>query len=173
MKAINGERSVIVFGEWKGRDYVVGQIEAMFGRGESEHSQQVALFAFMAAERVNGRLSESEWMFAIPNGGSRGGDKRSAMIAGAALKAEGVKAGVADCFLPVARYELHGLFIEMKDAKGGDGGSNLQHAFGDWVQAAGYGWMIANGWREAAIAICTWIEGEDSDVSAFLIDSKG
>lgn len=47
-------------------------------------------------------------IFHIPNGGSR--NQREA----ANLKAQGVKAGVPDLFLPVARKDYHGLFIEMK-----------------------------------------------------------
>lgn len=148
--------------EYKDRDYCVAMCDS-FCKGGSEHGEQVALFAFMAAERANGRLMETEWMHAIANGGSRGdGTKRGAMIAGGALKAEGVKAGVADCFLPVPAHGLHGLYIEMKTKEGGDGGSKLQKEFGAWVQDRGYGWMIANGWREAAQAVIQWLEDSEA-----------
>lgn len=154
--------------EWRNRLFVVGMAES-FGKSGSEHGEQVALFAFLAGERANGRLMETEWMHAIANGGSRGdGTKKGAMIAGGALKAEGVRAGVADTFLPVARHGLHGLYIEMKPKDGGNGGSKLQKEFGAWVQDQGYGWMIANGWRVAALAICEWLG--DDDVSALLAE---
>ena len=52
-------------------------------------------------------------LFHIPNGGSR-----SKAEAGR-FKAEGVKAGVPDLFLPVPRGEYHGLFIELKRRQGG------------------------------------------------------
>lgn len=52
-------------------------------------------------------------VFHIPNGGSR--HKAEA----ARLKAQGVRPGVPDLFVPVARGGYHGLFIEMKRAKGG------------------------------------------------------
>lgn len=47
----------------------------------------------------------------IPNGGSRN------TLEAANLKAEGVKAGVPDLFLPVPLGEYHGLYVEMKWGK--------------------------------------------------------
>lgn len=47
-------------------------------------------------------------IFAIPNGGSRH------PIEAANLKKQGVKAGVPDLMLPIAKHGYHGLFIEMK-----------------------------------------------------------
>ncbi len=73
---------------------------------QPEHLAQVALFRW--AEYQSKRLPELALMFAIPNGGHR-----SKATAGK-LKAEGVKAGVPDICLPVARGEYHGLWIEMK-----------------------------------------------------------
>src|SRR4051812_39956800 len=84
--------------------------------GDSEDSQQMALFAW-AADNV-GRYPQLAWLFAIPNGGSR-------HIAEAAkLVAAGVRSGVPDLMLPwpkqkmdyqgfgeAFRYGYHGLFI--------------------------------------------------------------
>ncbi len=47
-------------------------------------------------------------MFAIPNGGARN------VVTAKNLKAEGVRAGVLDIFLPVPRKGKPGLWIEMK-----------------------------------------------------------
>lgn len=74
--------------------------------GESEHSQQAALFTW--ANYATARYPALQWMHAIPNGGLR--NKATA----AKLAAEGVKAGVADVFLPKASGGYHGLYIEMK-----------------------------------------------------------
>lgn len=71
-----------------------------------EHLSQVALFRW--AEYQQNARPELALLFAIPNGGHR--HKATA----AKLKAEGVKAGVPDICLPVARGEYHGLWIEMK-----------------------------------------------------------
>lgn len=47
-------------------------------------------------------------IFHIPNGGSRNA------IEAANLKKQGVRAGIPDLMLPVAKQGYHGLFIEMK-----------------------------------------------------------
>ena len=48
----------------------------------------------------------------------------------AKLKRMGVKAGVSDLFLPVARGGWHGLWVEMKRRKGG----TLSPAQKDWIE---------------------------------------
>ena len=98
-----------------------------------EHSEQVELFKWAAKVAYLGfELAEVEklppnsfrkpvlelkLMFAIPNGGSRGDSALSRQIRGNQLKAEGVKSGVPDIFLP-ARSDrgYSGLFIELKRA---------------------------------------------------------
>lgn len=54
-----------------------------------------------------------EIIMAIPNGGYR--TKTTASI----MKAEGQLAGVPDLFVPAARGDYHGLWIEMKNGKAG------------------------------------------------------
>lgn len=74
----------------------------------SEHNLQTAVFTWANSGYILDRFPELSMMFAIPNGGHR--DVRVAQK----LKREGVKAGVPDICLPVARGGYHGLFIEMK-----------------------------------------------------------
>lgn len=75
---------------------------------EHQHAKKVAQWA-----RVNARKwPELELLYAIPNGGKR--DLRVATK----LKAEGVKRGVPDYCLPVARGSFHGLYIELKSPTG-------------------------------------------------------
>jgi len=77
---------------------------------QSEHQIQKNVFKWAKLMRV--QYPALNRMFAIPNGGERN------KIVAAKLKAEGVKAGVPDIFLSVARRGKHGLYIEMKSAKG-------------------------------------------------------
>lgn len=72
----------------------------------SEHDEQVKLFQW--ARMSEGRRPELALLFAIPNGG-----KRHVAVA-RKLKAEGVKAGVPDICLPVARFPWRALYIELK-----------------------------------------------------------
>ena len=76
----------------------------------TESMEQQALFewAAWAAPRFPGL----NLMFHIPNGGMR-----SKSEAGR-FKMEGVKAGIPDIFLPVARGGFNGLFIELKRVGG-------------------------------------------------------
>ena len=72
----------------------------------SEHEEQVAVFNWIVL--MSQKYPGLENAFAIPNGGHR--HKATA----ARLKAEGVRAGVPDILIPVARKIYHGLFVEMK-----------------------------------------------------------
>ena len=77
----------------------------------SEHAEQAALFLCANSGAALDEFPELEYMHAVPNGGAR--DAR----VGARMKAEGVKRGVPDVFLDVARGPYHGLRIEMKYGK--------------------------------------------------------
>lgn len=134
--------------------------------GTSEHSQQVALFAAVA--QYVDSVPELGLLHAIPNGGSRGdGTKRGAMISGANMKAEGVKTGVSDLFIPVARHGYHGFYIEMKaPGKGrrvGRGGTALtgesdsQIEWGNKVGEQGYLYACFDSWVQALRALMWYL----------------
>ena len=77
----------------------------------SEEQEQAAVFEWaMLMER---QLPELALLYHCPNGG----DRHPAVAA--KLKALGVKKGVPDLFLPVARGGWHGLYVELKRKKGG------------------------------------------------------
>ena len=126
--------------------------------GGSESSQQKALFAW-AADSV-GKYPALAYMFAIPNGGLR--DVRTATN----LKAEGVKSGVLDIFLPVwkigDRKVYHGLFIEMKlekyrNHKNG-GCSDAQIDFINYAADIGYYIRVCYTWIEARDILIKYLE---------------
>ena len=71
-----------------------------------EHQAQVAVFTWAAMAKAE--FPELGRLFAIPNGGARN------IVTAKNLKAEGVKPGIPDLMLAVARHGKHGLFIEMK-----------------------------------------------------------
>ena len=128
----------------------------------TEHSHQTALFAMCA---LNIKVyPELKWFHAIANGGSRGDSAKSRAIRGGALKAEGVKTGVSDTFLPVKRGPWSGLYIEMKKpsekpvkATSAGGVSEDQREFGAFVQTQGFAFMIAYSWQEAWEALTKYL----------------
>ena len=84
---------------------------------------------------------ELKWIFAIPNGGARD------PITGANLKREGVKRGVLDICLPVARCGYHGLFMEMK--KPGEKMTPEQQEFSIFLKEQGYSTHVVNDFQVA------------------------
>ena len=111
-----------------------------------------------------------EWFHAIPNGGSRGDDAKSRKIRGAQLKAEGVRKGVADTFLPWPVGPWHGLYIEMKKpseqpktSKSKGGMSEDQIKFGQYLKSVGFGFMTCYSWKQAVSVLRHYIEWEPND----------
>ena len=103
----------------------------------TEHSVQSALFCWIAQQTD---YPELKLAFSIPNGGLR--DK----ITAARLKAEGVKSGVWDIFLPVPRGRYHGMFIEMK--VGNNRLTEMQREFRDNL-TENYQFVVCYSWEEA------------------------
>lgn len=148
----------------------------------TEHAHQVALFAWAAMAHYWGFKAANlwagsgltpdklvltkrpvpclKWLHAIHNQGH--GDA----IRGGRAKAEGVRAGIPDIFLPYPSrgpiigeriFYYHGLYIELKKpsskpvketSKGGL--SDEQIEFSKYAYQAGYSWHVAYGWAEAA-----------------------
>ena len=113
----------------------------------SEAEEQKNLFRWAAY------FPELSIMFHIPNGGSRNA------IEGKHLKEQGVKAGVPDIFLPIARGGCHGLFIEMKRAKGGVL-SQFQSQYIEALMRQGYRVAVCHGCDEAVQTIENYMKGD-------------
>lgn len=176
-------------------------------KSDTEHAHQSALFCWanMAAnygfdaandmcsyesksfvESTYGTINGIEvlhLMHAVPNGGSRGDSAKSRAIRGMQLKAEGVKPGVPDIFLPVPRWNatvsyvtfgktapfmevICGLYIEMKKPsqkpkrKGAGGVSDEQAEYMENLLHRGYACKVCYSWQEAANIITEYLRGE-------------
>lgn len=92
----------------------------------TEADEQIALFEWAALQ--SGRFPELALLYHVPNGGSRN------KIEAARLRAQGVKSGVPDLCLPVARGGNHGLLEQ------------------------GYAAAICKGWQEAASVIIDYLQ---------------
>lgn len=144
----------------------------------TEHGHQTALFCWAAAVSNSGIIPELSLMYAVPNGGSRGADRFEAAKTGAMLKAEGVRKGVPDLFLPVPvdatsvrctvlgdviahdarcvveNRSIAGLYVEMKI----EGGvvSEAQAEMIAKLKRQGYAVGVCYSWQEAASLIRTY-----------------
>lgn len=109
-------------------------------------------------------VPQLKWLHAIHNQGH--GDK----VRGGKARAEGVKAGVFDLFLPVPMFKVelqenlpafdeckqyNGLYIELK--VGYNKPSNIQNEFGADMKKAGYATGVAWGWLEARKIILDYL----------------
>ena len=125
---------------------------ALGGSAPLEHDEQVELFAW--AEYAQTEHPELCMLFAIPNGGARH------PAVAAQLKAEGVKAGVPDIMLAVARGRWHGLFVELKRADRSNHATSAQRAWMEMLRRYGYSAVIAYGAQEARQAIMAYLTQE-------------
>jgi len=113
----------------------------------SEHDEQVKLFQW-AAYRL-GVYPELALMHAIPNGGQRN------IVVAAKLKAEGVKSGVPDVCLPVARGGYHGLYLELKHGR--NKATAEQSYWLDRLIAQGYRAVVVHEFEGARAAILEYL----------------
>lgn len=123
----------------------------------SESDEQRVIVQWCDAFKA--RYPELKLLYHVPNGG-----KRTAREA-ARFKAEGVKPGVPDLVLPVARNGYHGLYIELKRRKGGTVSDNQK----EWIKALteqGYRAVVCKGADEAISEITAYMTSSEMDLLA-------
>jgi len=104
----------------------------------TEHAEQVTFLSQFEKSYPGVRI------FAVPNGGFR---NKSVAVK---LKAEGVRKGVPDLFIPAWN-----LWIEMKRTKGG----SLSPDQKDWIsylESVGHTVIVGKGWQAAIEAVKAW-----------------
>lgn len=112
-------------------------------------------------ERGGPLMPQLKWLHAIHNQGH--GDA----IRGGKARAEGVKAGVFDCFLPcAARISVynayyHGLYLELKVGKNKP--SEKQLEFMADMREGGYAAEVAYGWLDARDKILAYLGFTNAD----------
>lgn len=116
----------------------------------TEHEEQVALFQW--AEMAQAEHPELALLFAVPNGGYR------PMATAAQLKAEGVRSGVPDVCLPVARGRWHSLWLELKRANRTNHPTPAQVEWIERLRTYGHMVAVAYGAQEAIDAITTYLD---------------
>lgn len=119
----------------------------MATRKRSEATEQERVVNW--ARRNEYRAPSLALLHHIPNGGSR--NKMEA----ARLKAQGVKAGVPDLFLPVPMNLRHGLYIEMKFGK------NKTSEKQDW-------WINQLRQRDYEVRVCRGADEAINTIAAYI-----
>lgn len=119
----------------------------------TELAHQIALFIWISQNLE--QYPDLRWFFAVPNGGFR------TKIEAARFRAQGVKKGVPDTFLPVRRGQYGGLWIELKKpaSLGYDPGkpSKEQKEWIDFLKSQGYGAIVCYGWESARDTLIEYI----------------
>jgi hypothetical protein len=120
-----------------------------------EHQHQSDLFTWVDLNM--NRYPELRFFHAIPNGAklpyTRRADGTRFSRQAVFLKREGLRSGVPDTCLPVARYVYHGLYIEMKAEDGKP--TEEQVAFLNFLNEQGFLACLCYG-SQAAITVLEW-----------------
>lgn len=119
----------------------------------TEHDEQVQVINWCFDHTRE--YPELDLIFAIPNGAMLGGGRIGAIRANA-LKAEGMRPGVCDLFLPSPRGDYHGMFIEMKTEIGKL--SPNQEEFIAQVKEQGYYTAVCYGASEAIEQLKSYLQ---------------
>lgn len=102
-------------------------------RANPEHQAQATYFSILAVNER--RIPMLKWVFAVPNGGHR--NKATA----GRLRAEGVKSGVSDIFIPIPANGYNGCWMELKIKP--NRVSEAQQEFLNAMEAHGYRTTVA------------------------------
>ena len=109
----------------------------------TEHQEQVVIVKYCTLKKIP--------IFHIPNGSYK------SMTARIKSKQEGLKSGVPDLMIPIARKDYHGLFIELKRIKDSKV-SDSQKEWIDILNSQGYRAVVCYGSSEAIKEIENYLE---------------
>lgn len=119
----------------------------------TESQDQIAVVEWAALHE--GRCPELAMLFHVPNEGKR------SEVGGGILVAMGLRSGIPDLLLPVARQSKHGLAIEMKRVDHSRDSSDEQLRWQDAFHAQGWRVVVAYGFDEAIAALRAYMEMND------------
>lgn len=141
-------RQTVAIGYIKPKKQVKHEILPPFTISESAEQQNLLRWSLWA----EAKYPELCLLYHVPNEGKR------SRAAGGRLKAEGLKPGVPDLCLPVARGGFHGLYIELK-AQGGKVTANQEKWIAE-LTAQGYLAKVCVGFESAQQLIESYLKGE-------------
>lgn len=119
-------------------------------------AEQSAFYRWTVYQR--GRFPDLAMIYAIPNGAKLSGSPGRRAAQWARLEKEGVRKGIPDYCLPVARGGFHGLYIELKS---GNGRATPEQR--EWcieLRQQGYRAEVCKGWQAAAAVVTEYMTKE-------------
>ena len=118
----------------------------------AEQFEQSQLIAWTMLPEIRQEHPDLKLLYHVPN------ERKCTPQQGAALKRMGVKKGVPDLCLPVARHGQHGLYIEMKSTAKTARVAPEQEWWVEKLLAQGYAVAICRGWEAAKKVILEYME---------------
>lgn len=115
-----------------------------------ESAHQRALIQWWKVAHKGLGIADERLLFSIPNGGRRTG------LYGSFLVKEGLRAGVPDLFLSVARGVFHGLYLELKSETGQV--RPFQREVIGLVKVEGYQVVVCKGFDAAREAVEAYLK---------------
>lgn len=113
------------------------------------HEQQAVIQWWDSYSQTKG--IDYRLLFSVPNGVKLGRDPKSRMVEMVMLKKTGLRPGVSDLVLAIARKQYHGLYGEMKSMEGRPSSDQIE--FAELVTEQGYLHAFWYGASEAIEAI--------------------
>lgn len=117
-----------------------------------EDIEQQMVIRWSQQATIRGKYPELKLLYHVPN------ERKCSAQEGARLKRMGVKPGVPDLCLPVARGNAHGLYIEMKTKTGKL--SDTQRWWQSELNGQDYLSAVCYGWKQAVKVLADYLEGK-------------
>jgi hypothetical protein len=129
----------------------------------SEHDETAIVVSWAAEMVAWKKFPELAGLYGIPNGTLLAGDYRHRAIQMARLKAEGLRPGVPDLCLPIARRGFQALYIEQKSTRKGAVASDEQIEWRRWLNTHGNHAAICIGAKQS-IELLLWYVGDGATI---------
>ena len=117
----------------------------------TEAQHQMNVIKWTQQPSIRKKFPELKLLYHIPN------ERKCSAVQGRQLKLQGVKSGVPDLHLPVARGNYHSLYIEMKAEKGRT--SDEQKWWLEELKYQGCRCEVCYGWKEAVMVLEEYLCG--------------
>ena len=121
----------------------------------AEQKEQINLIRWTQQPDVRQKYPELKLLYHVPN------ERQCSPRQGKLLKMMGVKEGVPDLCLPVARGGYHGLYVEMKSPEKSARASENQIWWVEALISQNYAACVCKGWKMARDTILRYMEMED------------